>query len=357
MCHVSIIIPTLNGLHLLKTCLPSVFRQRFRQFEVILVDNGSVDGTAEWVAAHHPEVRQVYFPENRGFSAAVNEGIRQSVGRLIFLLNNDTELDPDCLEHLAAAADAYGDYAAFAPKMIRFDDRNILDGVGDGVLRGGAGYRIGCHEPDGPLWNDPTPVFGPCAGAALYRRSFFETAGWFDEDFFAYLEDVDLNFRAIRLGLRCMSVPAARVYHRGSQTTGSRLNPFTVYHTTVNMVRVVVHNYPASFSRRQWPVIVLHHFGWLALMLAARQFPAYLAGVRAAVWNFPAMMKKRLQWRTRKTISDSLFAERVLHSENAVMDCIQRRRTNQGKGPGWVSHYRKLLLGGGLSHTTKGRYE
>jgi GT2 family glycosyltransferase len=129
MPHVSIIIPSLNGLQLLKTCLPSVFRQRFRDMEIILVDNGSVDGTAEWVAAHHPEVRQVRFTENRGFSAAVNEGIRRSTGRFLFLLNNDTEIDPDCLDHLVQAADVHGDYAAFAPKMIHFDDRHILDGV------------------------------------------------------------------------------------------------------------------------------------------------------------------------------------------------------------------------------------
>lgn len=346
---VSVIIPSLNGLNLLKTCLPSVFRQCVQDVEVILVDNGSGDGTAEWVAAHHPTVTQVRFAENRGFSAAVNEGIRRSAGRYVFLLNNDTELDPDCLDRLVQAADVHGDYAAFAPKMIRFDDRHILDGVGDGVLRGGVGYRIGCHEPDGPMWEDSKPVFGPCAGAALYRRSFFETVGWFDEDFFAYLEDVDINFRAMRLGLRCLSVPSSRVYHIGSRTTGSRLNPFTVYHTTLNMVRVVMHNCPASFLRRHWPVIALHHFGWLVLMLAARQFPAYLAGFHAALQNLPAMMKKRRQWQTRKTVADSVFAERVLYSEKDVMKCLQRRRANLGKGSGWVGHYRKWFLDGTCS--------
>ena len=200
-------------------------------------------------------------------------------------------------------------------------------------------------------------MFGPCAGAALYRRSFFKTAGGFDEDFFAYLEDVDINFRAMRLGLRCLSVPAARVYHMGSRTTGSRLNPFTVYHTTMNMVRVVVHNYPTTFLFRHGPVIVLHHFGWLVLMLAAGTFPSYLAGLWSALGNLPAMMKKRRQWQNRKTISDRLFTERVLRSENDVMDCIQRRRAIQGKGPGWVEHYRRLFLDGAFSKDMKRRYE
>lgn len=346
MPDITIIIPSWNGLHLLITCLMSISNQRFRRFEVILMDNGSTDDTAAWVACHHPDVTVVRFSVNRGFSAAVNEGIRRSKGRYLFLLNNDTELEPDCLERLVQAAEANPAYAAFAPKMIQFYDRDVLDGIGDGVLRGGAGYRIGSREPDGMVWDGPRPVFGPCAGAALYRRSFFETAGWFDEDFFAYLEDVDINFRAVRLGLRSLSVPDARVYHMGSRTSGSQLNPFTVSQTTQNMIRVVIHNYPVSILFRQWPVIVLQHFGWLGMMLWTRQFSAWMAGILAGLLNFPEMVKKRRQWWTRKTISDTLFAELVACSENEVMACIQRRRALQGKGPGWVGVYRKLFLDG-----------
>ena len=268
--ELSIIIPNFNGLYLLKPCLQSIYNQTFRAFEVILVDNGSGDGTAEWVGCHCPDVKIVRFTVNKGFSAAVNEGIRRSRGRYLFLLNNDTEMESSCLELLVQTADGNGTYASFAPKMIRYSKRNVLDGLGDGVLRGGVGYRLGNQEPDGVLWEHPMRVFGPCAGAALYRRSFFENAGMFDEDFFAYLEDVDINFRAVRLGLLCLSVPGARVYHMGSQTSGSRLNSFTVSQTTHNMIRVVVHNYPLSILLRQWPVIVLHHFGWFALMLWSR---------------------------------------------------------------------------------------
>lgn len=343
MSEVAIIIPSWNGLHLLKNCLKSIDSQTYRAFEVVLVDNGSGDGTAAWVGCRYPAVKIVRFTVNRGFSAAVNEGIRRSTGRYIFLLNNDTELDPCCLELLVQAADKNGAYASFAPKMIRYTDRHLLDGVGDGVFRGGGGYRLGNLEPDGVLWEHPASVFGACAGASLYRRSFFESAGLFDEDFFAYLEDVDINFRAARLGLRCLSVPGARVYHMGSQTSGSRLNPFTVSQTTHNMIRVVVHNYPLSVLLRQWPGIVLQHLGWLVLMLLRRHFSAYLKGMRAALRSFPAMLKKRAQWGTRKTISDSRFWELVTGSEIDVMACVLRRRSLQGKSAGWVRLYMNIF--------------
>jgi GT2 family glycosyltransferase len=342
MSDVTIIIPTLNGLHLLKICLKSIYNQTFQTFEVILVDNGSDDGTAKWVRSHYPTVKVLSFSVNKGFSAAVNEGIRRCEGRYVFLLNNDTELESHCLEFLVQAADENSAYDSFAPKMIRYSNRYVLDGVGDGVFMGGGGYRLGNQEQDGVMWDHPKRIFGACAGAALYRCSFFEKTGMFDEDFFAYLEDVDINFRAVRLGLRCLSVPGAKVYHMGSQTSGSRLNTFTVSQTTQNMIRVVVHNYPLSILRHQWPVIVSQHLGWFVLMLFSRHFSAYLKGIYSALRNFPAMMKKRGWWNNRNTISDSQFWMLVSSSEIDVLACILRRRELQGKSAGWVQLYMKL---------------
>jgi GT2 family glycosyltransferase len=228
--------------------------------------------------------------------------------------------------------------------MIQYHHRDVLDGAGDGVFRGGGGYRLGNRETDSVFWDHYRCVFGACAGAALYRRSFFEMAGMFDEDFFAYLEDVDINFRAVRLGLRCLYVPGAKVYHMGSQTSGSRLNMFTVSQTTLNMIRVVVHNYPASILLRQCPVVFFQHFGWMCMMLSARQFSAYLTGIRAALQNFPAMLEKRRRWHRRKVISDSRLWELIASSENDVVDCVLRRRVLQGKGAGWLRLYKRIFL-------------
>jgi len=339
----TIVIPSFNGLHLLKTCLQSIDNQTVRAFEVVLVENGSGDGTADWVKRNYPKIEIIRFIVNKGFSAAVNEGIRRSKSRYIFLLNNDTELDPACLEILIQTADANGGYASFAPKMIQYHNRKMLDGAGDGVFRGGGGYRLGTQEPDSALWDHPVRVFGACAGAALYRRAFFEEAGLFDEDFFAYLEDVDINFRATRVGLRCLYVPGARVYHMGSQTSGSRLNTFTVRWTTQNMIRVLVHNYPSSILLRQWPVIMLHHLGWLFLMVLRRQFPSYLKGVRSAFRGLPAMFKKRNQWSTRKTIPDSLFWGMVVQSEKDILASTLRRRRFRGQYASLIRLYMKIF--------------
>lgn len=339
----TIVIPSFNGLDLVKICLDSIDKQSVRDFEVILVDNGSKDGTSEWIKRHYPNVEVVRFAVNRGFGAAVNEGIRRSKSRFVFLLNNDTELDPACLATLIQTADANGEYDSFAPKMIQYHNRKMLDGAGDGVFRGGAAYRLGTQEPDSALWDHSVRVFGACAGAALYRRAFFKEAGMFDENFFAYLEDVDISFRAVRLGLRCLYVPAARVYHMGSQTSGSMLNTFTVYWTTQNMIRVLIHNYPSSILLRQWPVIILHHLGWLILMIFRRQFPSYLKGIRSAFRSFPAMLKMRNQWNTRITIPDTLFWDLVVQSEKDILASALRRRGFEGQSARLIRLYMKIF--------------
>ncbi len=195
---VDIVIPNFNGRHMLAGCLDSIRRQTWGDWRVSVVDNGSTDGSAEWLREAHPEVRLIALGKNTGFSPAVNLGIRAGSRPLVFLLNNDTELAPDCLEQLVRAAETQPDHAFFAPRMLSFHQRHLLDGAGEGYLRGGAGYRLGTMEADGPPYDRARTVFGACAGAALYRREPFTALGWFDDAFFAYLEDVDLNLRAGR---------------------------------------------------------------------------------------------------------------------------------------------------------------
>ncbi|MCK5069109.1 MAG: glycosyltransferase family 2 protein, partial [Desulfocapsa sp.] len=232
--QIDIVIPNFNGKVFLRNCLNSLQKQTCTEFSVIVVDNGSTDGSIELLSEEYPKVKVLSWDENRGFSAAVNAGIDAGSAPLIFLLNNDTELDKHCLDELIATAQAKAGYDFFAAKMLNYHERTSLDGAGDAFLRGGVGYRIGTMETDGNYYNTARQVFGACAGAALYRRDFFDELGLFDEDFFAYLEDVDLNLRANSRGKKCWYVPDARVYHIGSATTGSKINPFTVSLSTRN---------------------------------------------------------------------------------------------------------------------------
>jgi GT2 family glycosyltransferase len=341
---VDIVIPTWNGWPLLERCLQTIARQSFCNSIITVVDNGSTDGTAASLEKLYPEVRSIVFAENRGFSAAVNAGITGGASPYIFLLNNDTELEPDCLQQLVTAAGSLPDFAFFVPKMLSFHDRALLDGAGDGYLRGGAGYRLGTMEQDNGAYDQSGPVFGACAGAVLYRRSLFEKVGLFDEDFFAYLEDVDLNLRINRRGLRGYYVAPARVYHVGSATTGSKINPMTIRLSTRNSLYVLVKNYQLSLFLRFLPVIVVYQFCWLLFAVKKQQFRPYCRGMWQAVARLRQMRRKHHELRGHDTLTSPEFASCLQRAEKSVVESIMRRRREQGKGNWLLRLYGFLFL-------------
>jgi GT2 family glycosyltransferase len=345
---VNIVIPNFNGLRFLPSCLHSIERQSCSysesSWEITVVDNGSDDGSLEYLTSSHPQVRLIALPENRGFSAAVNAGILSSNAPYVFLLNNDTELPSDCLHHLLTAAEGLPEFDVFSPKMLSFADHSLLDGAGDGYLRGGAGYRLGTMERDSEVYNRPGLVFGACAGAALYRRSLFERIGFFDEDFFAYLEDVDLNLRINRAGSRGYYVPAAKVYHIGSATSGSKINPFTVRLSTRNSIYVLLKNYSLSLFLRFLPVIAIYQFCWLLFSLKKKQFPAYCQGMAQALANSGKMLKKRKDILPHDCLTTSELATCLREAEKMAVESIMRRRREQERGNLLLLVYKFVFL-------------
>lgn len=218
--QISIVVPTWNRRDLAVTCLRSLAAQTFRDIEIILVDDGSTDGTAEAVARAFPEVRVLRMPENRGFCRAVNAGIRQASASLILLLNNDMTLAVDFLERLAGAA-AASDAAMFAPLVLWRDEPETIYAAGDRLRANGRPESIGFREPrEGFAF--PEGIFGVSAGAGLYRRALFDSVGLLDERFVAYFEDSDLSFRARLAGFRAELVPDAVAYHIGSASIAGR---------------------------------------------------------------------------------------------------------------------------------------
>jgi GT2 family glycosyltransferase len=329
---VNIVIPNWNGLRFLPACLASIEQQQdVVSLEVTVVDNGSTDGSLEYLREHHPQVRVIALPENRGFSAAVNQGILSSTAPYVFLLNNDTELAPDCLSRLMEVADEQKEFDFFSPKMLSFHERTILDGAGDSYLRGGAGYRLGTMEQDSPIYNQAGPIFGACAGAALYRRSLFDQIGLFDEDFFAYLEDVDLNLRINHSGRRGYYVPTAKVYHIGSASSGSKINPFTIRLSTRNSFYVLLKNYPGRLFFRFLPVILIYQFFWLLFVIKKGQIPAYLQGIVQAVLGMKTMRKKRKEISKHDFLNIAEFAACLSTAEKSVVESIMRRRKAERK--------------------------
>ncbi|MCI5140732.1 MAG: glycosyltransferase family 2 protein, partial [Candidatus Electrothrix sp. ATG1] len=217
------------------------------------------------------------------------------------------------------------------PKMLSFHNRTVLDGAGDGYLRGGAGYRLGTMEQDSPVYSKPGPIFGACAGAVLYRRSLFDQIGLFDEDFFAYLEDVDLNLRINHSGRHGYYVPAAKVYHIGSASSGSKINPFTIRLSTRNSFYVLLKNYPTRLFFRFLPVILIYQFFWLLFVLKKGQVAAYLQGVGQALLNMRRIRNKRNELSRYDRLTPQEFASCLRAAEKTVVDSIIHRRSAEGK--------------------------
>ncbi|MBI4541227.1 MAG: glycosyltransferase family 2 protein [Gemmatimonadetes bacterium] len=300
--RVSVVIPTWNGAPMLTHALDSLARQTWSDFEIIVVDNGSSDGTAELVARQYPHVGLVHFRENRGFAAAVNAGIRESRGEIVVLMNNDTEADARWLEALARALEAHPEVGSCASKVLDFHDRARIDSAGDRL--GLIASQIGHGERDGPAFACPRYVLSACAGAAAYRRRMLATLGLFDERFESYLEDVDLGVRAQLRGYRCLYVPDAVIFHRGSAT--ARRMPERKFYLLLRNSLFLFFQY--------MPPLRLAVFGPLMLVaplyVAVRERVPLRVGARSLrdfLRDLPAVLERRREAARSRRISGSEF--------------------------------------------------
>jgi GT2 family glycosyltransferase len=328
--RVTVVIPNWNGERFLNLCLTSLRRQSFGDFETILVDNGSADASVDFTKRNFPEVRTIALGENRGFSAAVNAGIRASEAEYVALLNNDTEAESGWLEALVSAAESRQGAGLFASKLVDFRDRRLLDGAGDALRRSGLPYRVGHLELDHGQFDEPSFVFGACAAAALYRRSLFEEIGSFDEDFFAYCEDGDLSFRAQLAGYRCLYVPHACVYHMGSASTGGKRSPTAARLGTQNGVNLLVKNLPAALVWRMLPSLLAGQLSRVTITsFSSGGLRAHLDGLAEAWRLLPLMLKKRKEIQDRRTVSDTDVRRLLQESSRRATESRRRRLRDQ----------------------------
>jgi GT2 family glycosyltransferase len=229
--RVSVIIPTWNGADMLAVALESLDLQVYRDFETVVVDNGSTDGTIAMLDARFERVRQVRLPENRGFASAVNEGICAARGEILVLMNNDVRAEPGWLGALVAALDAHPEAGSVASRMLDAKRPGIIDAAGDTMAL--MAWNVGRGEPDGARFAVGREVLSACAGAAAYRRAMLDRIGVLDESYFAWFEDVDLGIRAQLAGWRCWYEPGAVVHHLGS-ATAARMSTTKTYFTVRN---------------------------------------------------------------------------------------------------------------------------
>ncbi len=279
MLEVSVVIPNFNGLVYLDGVLGSLERQTIKSYEVILVDNGSSDGSCPYVMENYPWVHIIELPENFGFCRAVNEGIRRSRAKYVVLLNNDIEAEAHFLEEMTAAMKRHKKAFSCGAKMIQFYDREHLDDAGNYYCALGWAFARGKGKPI-DSYEEEEKIFAACAGAAIYRRKLFDRIGYFDEEHFAYLEDMDIGYRARIYGYENWYAPKAVVYHVGSGTTGSRYNQFKTRYSSRNNIYLLYKNMPVLQVILNLPFLVLG-FGSKLLFFAAKGMGReYLAGIK-----------------------------------------------------------------------------
>jgi len=253
MSRTSVIIVAFNNKELLDESLRSLANQTYRDFEIILVDNNSTDGTYDFIKTNFPETLCIRSVENLGFAGGNNLGLKHAGGEYIALLNSDAVAQPTWLKNLVAAMDKHPDVGICASKMIA-SRTDSLDSAGDGFSANLKGYKRGEGMPSSSFDKEEY-IFGACAGAALYRRKMIDEIGFFDEDFFLIQEDTDLNFRAQLAGWRVFYVPTAVVRHKVRSTIG-HMSDTAVYYALRNCEFVRVKNVPL-------PVFLRHLFEYI----------------------------------------------------------------------------------------------
>lgn len=290
--RISIIIVNWNGLALLKECLQSLATQSFQDFEIILVDNGSSDGSVEWVRMNCPNVRLLCLEANVGYSAGNNAGVKIAHGQYIVLLNNDTKVERDWLNALYVRIASDDNIAACDSKVLFCERPNAIWAAGGIYAVAGSVQSRWSGETDGPDKQSAADVFIAVACAAIYRRAVIDRIGFFDEDFFAGYEDVDWSFRAHLAGYRIMNEPAAIVYHKVSATHIHNSSIF-VYNSQKNVSMTFMKNMPMKLMLKYFPLHIIYNIGCLIYYAKIGRLKAFLRAKGYVLSRMVTILKKR----------------------------------------------------------------
>jgi GT2 family glycosyltransferase len=321
---VTTLVVNWNGRAHLDRCFASLLAQTYQPQEIILVDNGSTDGSADHVQAHYPAVQVIRLPHNTGFAAGNNVGMRRAAGEYIAVLNNDAYAEPNWLAAMVHAAESDSCVGMVACKILFADAPDMINSAGLALDWAGFCWDWRGGQPD-DLQVTPQECFGPSGAAALYRRAMLDDVGLYDEDFFAYAEDADLDWRAQRAGWRAVYVPTARVYHAASATLGegSRLKQFLLGR---NKVWMFAKNMPGGRYLAWIALLLVYDLIAVGYGLLARGDVGALEGRLAGWWGLPRMLRKRRQLKTRT--NDYL---RLIHPAESLGKISARFRHIQGR--------------------------
>ncbi len=293
MAEVTVVVPNYNGKALLENCIKALERQTFKDFRLLVIDNGSSDGSRT-LTSETLDMEIVALGENTGFCKAVNIGIKKTKTPYVILLNNDTEADPDFVKELLLGIKEAPDLFSGSAKMIDARRRDVLDNAGDFYTLLGWARARGKGRP-AASFDREADIFSSCGGASIFRMELLRKTGLLDERHFAYLEDVDLCYRAKIMGYRNRYFPRAKVYHLGSATTGTRYNEKKVYLAARNSIFVIYKNMPLLQWLINLPLLLLG-IGIKVLFFLKKGFgKAYISGIRAGIAECRGCRKVRYE--------------------------------------------------------------
>lgn len=322
---VSFVIPHWNRWEWLERLLESIAALRLPeqvQVDVVVVDNASTDDSAR--LALKAGARVVGLEANEGVSRALNAGIAEARGEWIAVLNNDVTLDSDWLVRLLAAAER-ADAWFCCGKTLMMHDPQRIDGAGDAICRGGVSWRLGHGQTDGNSFEAIRATYFPSATAALFRKSFFERAGGFEERFFAYLEDVDLGLRAVANDLQGVYVPTAVAYHEGSGTAG-KWSSLSVESITCHQILLLAKHFSSAMLIRQSRAIVAAQSLWALLAISRGAALGWVRGAWRGLHRFAGMRRKA------SPIDDGMLLPALRQCEREIVE-LQR-------AGGWDRYWR-----------------
>lgn len=329
--RVSVIIPSWNARSFVGECLNSLRNQSFRDFEVVVVENGSTDGSPDFITKNYPEVIMLRQDHNTGFAKAVNIGIKHSKSDYVALLNNDAIASKDWLKELVLHMDQHKDSAAAVSKILKQTkgaktNKFLIDTTGDFYSIWGMPFPRGRDEIDEGQYDKKEEVFGACGGAVIYRREYLaRDIGLFDEAFFAYYEDTDLSFRIRRAGYKIFYVPTSIVHHKVGATSGGGKNKFTRYHSVKNTWFLFLKEMPGRYF---WINLPRYFIGQTLMLISSIRggiLLPHLKGLLVAVAYTPIMIIRRWRIALNAKTSSSVMAS-LLYKSMPPMQISTLRR-------------------------------
>lgn len=315
---VSIIILNYNQPQLTIDCLKSLSKLEYKNYEVILVDNGSTDNSVEKIKKHGVAVKNfklVEKKENLGFAEGNNVGFEHTTGKYILFLNNDTLVEKNFLRPLVEKLELDSRLGAVQPKILQYPQKEIIDSVGSYLIATGFLCHFGHNKKDQPKYNKESQIFSMKGACMLFKKEVLDKVGVFDKDYFAYFEETDLCLRTLTTGYKIKYIPESNIFHRGGETSKKMDTAFVNFHSYKNRVYTYLANFQILTILKILPLHILMCEIVSIMYLITLNIPMFLAVQKAMIWNLfnlPKLVKKRAAIKKIRAVRDRQYLPEVM---------------------------------------------